>query len=212
MRQDYQTVFADHEGAVAAPTAGLHFTPELLAALTERGIAPRHHHAACRRRHVPAGALRRRCATSDACRARRDHARRPLLRSMRRAAQAAALSRSAPPACVCWKAPLPRTAQSIRSPATPTLFILPGYRFRAVDLLLTNFHLPRSTLFMLVCAFAGHRAHAQRLRSCDRTRAIGSIRTAMRLCWSAMMALIIGPTAAAHLTSLPPLAAGCGEC
>ena len=70
-------------------------------------------------------------------------------------AAAGGWSRSARPASACWKALRARTACVQPFSGDTTLFILPGYRFRAVDLLLTNFHLPRSTLFMLVCAFAG---------------------------------------------------------
>ena len=87
---------------------------------------------------------------------------RPPPRSTPRAPRAGASSRSAPPACACWKARRARTARSAPSPARPTSSSRPGYRFRAVDLLLTNFHLPRSTLFMLVCAFAGAGARCTR--------------------------------------------------
>ena len=74
---------------------------------------------------------------------------------MPRARRAGASSRSAPPACACWKPRQPEDGCIRPFAGDTSLFIVPGYRFRAVDLLLTNFHLPRSTLFMLVCAFAG---------------------------------------------------------
>ena len=99
-------------------------------------------------------------------------------------APAAAWSRSAPPACACWKPPPMRTAVLQPFAGETDIFILPGYRFRAVDLLMTNFHLPRSTLFMLVCAFAGTSACAPPTRM-PSPRAIASIPTATRPCWSA---------------------------
>ena len=71
---DYQTIFAAHDGAVAAPTAGLHFTPALLEALERRGVQRVDRHAACRRRHLPPGAHRRHRAAPHARRAWRDHA------------------------------------------------------------------------------------------------------------------------------------------
>ena len=74
---------------------------------------------------------------------------------MRRAPRAGASWRSARPRCGCWK-PRPATDGQLRAFAGETaIFITPGYQFRAVDLMLTNFHLPRSTLFMLVAAFSG---------------------------------------------------------
>ena len=140
--------------------------------------------AACRRRHVPAGARRGHRRAPPARRARRDRRRRRR-RHQRGTAAGGASSRSAPPACACWK-PRPTTTARIRPFAGETdLFIRPGHRFRTADLLLTNFHLPRSTLFMLVCAFAGTDADARGLRARDRRPAIASTPTATRRCWSA---------------------------
>ena len=110
--------------------------------------------------------------------------RRPPRRSTRRARGAGASSRSAPRRCGCSRAP-PREDGTIAPFAGETdIFITPGYRFRAVDVLMTNFHLPRSTLFMLVCAFAGLDAHAGGLRARDRATAIASTPTATRACCS----------------------------
>ena len=77
-------------------------------------------------------------------------------------------SRSAPPRSACSKAPPTRRAGSSPFEGDTAIFITPGYRFRAVDGLLTNFHLPRSTLFMLVSALMGLRDDAGGLRPCDR--------------------------------------------
>ena len=106
--------------------------------------------------------------------------RRAHQRRARRAA--AASSRSARPACACSKAPPAETARSRRSPARRGCSSLPGYRFRAVDLLLTNFHLPRSTLFMLVAALRRARPDEGGLRACHRRAAIASSPTATPAC------------------------------
>ena len=74
---------------------------------------------------------------------------------MRRGPKAAASSPSAPLRCGCWKAPRADDGTILPFEGDTAIFITPGYRFRAVDILLTNFHLPRSTLFMLVSAFSG---------------------------------------------------------
>jgi S-adenosylmethionine:tRNA ribosyltransferase-isomerase len=153
-RDDYQTMFAHEEGAVAAPTAGLHFTPELVAALQARGIAL--HRVTL---HVGAGTFLPVKAADTA-----DH-RMHGERGSVSAATAAALNgvRGAGGRVVAVGSTSLRLLESaagddgtIRSFAGETaMFITPGYRFRAVDVMLTNFHLPRSTLFMLVAAFSG---------------------------------------------------------
>jgi S-adenosylmethionine:tRNA ribosyltransferase-isomerase len=151
---DYQTVFAQRQGAVAAPTAGLHFTPGLLAALEAAGVRRvtvtlhvgigtflpvRVERVADHRMHGERGEI-----TAEAAavinQARRDGGRVVAVgtTSLR------LLESAADPDGVVQ----PFAGET-------SLFILPGYRFKAVDRLLTNFHLPRSTLLMLVSAFSG---------------------------------------------------------
>ena len=149
----YQTVYARQEGAVAAPTAGLHFDEEMLAGLSRRGVETafvtlhvgagtflpvrservEDHRMHAERLTVPAG-------TAEAVRAARRRGRRVVAvgTTVVRALETA--SRAGEPAAFSGET---------------DLFVYPGYRFRAVDALLTNFHLPESTLLMLVCAFAG---------------------------------------------------------
>lgn len=151
---DYQTVFARQPGAVAAPTAGLHFTPALLAALDEAGI-----HRVTITLHVGAGTFLP--VREDDVTRHRMHAERGEVT----AAAAATINRvrAGGGRVVAVGTTSLRLLESAADPdgtirpfqGDTALFILPGYRFRAVDILMTNFHLPRSTLFMLVCAFAG---------------------------------------------------------
>ena len=148
--RDYQTVFAAHDGAVAAPTAGLHFTPGLLDALGAAGI---------RRTtvtlHVGAGTFLP--VRTDDVSAHRMHAERG------RITQAAADAINAADRVVAVGTTSLRLIEAAADEdgrvrafeGDTTLFITPGYRFRRVGALVTNFHLPKSTLFMLTCAFAG---------------------------------------------------------
>lgn len=153
-RQDYQTVYARHDGAVAAPTAGLHFTPALLEALDARGVTRVHVTL-----HVGAGTFLP--VKVDDTRDHRMHSENGLISAETAAAINAA--RAAGGRVVCVGTTSMRLLESAaREDGTipewsgsTDIFITPGYRFKAVDLLMTNFHLPRSTLFMLVSAFAG---------------------------------------------------------
>jgi S-adenosylmethionine:tRNA ribosyltransferase-isomerase len=150
----YQTRFAARDGAVAAPTAGLHFTDRLLAALQDRGIG-----IATLTLHVGAGTfLPVKVDDTDRHRLHGEMFDLPADSAERVNAARAAGAR-----VVAVGTTVLRTLESVAgedgrvaaASGTTDLFIIPGYRFRVVDLLLTNFHLPRSTLFMLVCAFAG---------------------------------------------------------
>ena len=151
---DYQTLFARAEGAVAAPTAGLHFTPALLAALAAGGIG----HATVTL-HVGAGTFLP--LRHDDIAAHRIHAERGEITPEAAAAITAARRAGGRVAAVgTTTLRLLETAVAADGTIRPfagdtALFLLPGHDFRSADLLLTNFHLPRSTLFMLVCAFAG---------------------------------------------------------
>ena len=151
---DYQTMFALDEGSVAAPTAGLHFTAELASRLKQRGIAihtvtlhvgagtflpVKAEDTSAHRMHPEAGVVS--ASIADALNATRRAGGRIVavgstsLRLLESAADEAGVIR-------------PFSGET-------SLFITPGYRFRAVDVMMTNFHLPRSTLFMLVSAFCG---------------------------------------------------------
>ncbi|MBV8754383.1 MAG: tRNA preQ1(34) S-adenosylmethionine ribosyltransferase-isomerase QueA [Hyphomicrobiales bacterium] len=153
-RSDYQTLFAHHEGSVAAPTAGLHFTDALVAALSARGIGLR-----MVTLHVGAGTFLPVKAADTA-----DHRMHAESGSVSAAtAQALNETRAAGGRIVAVGSTSLRLIETAADEGgrlhpfegETALFITPGYRFRAVDVLLTNFHLPRSTLFMLVAAFAG---------------------------------------------------------
>jgi S-adenosylmethionine:tRNA ribosyltransferase-isomerase len=153
----YQTVYARQAGSAAAPTAGLHFTPELMAALSDRGVQfarvtlhvgldtfapvtednPEEHHIHTEWCEVTS-------ETAHLINTTRQHGGRIVavgttsVRTLESAAQ---------------HAPIGEIAAPFSGPTG--LYILPGYRFRAVDGMITNFHLPKSTLLMLVSAFAG---------------------------------------------------------
>ena len=152
--ESYQTVYARQDGAVAAPTAGLHFTPRLLAAIEERGVS---RHAVTL--HVGAGTFLP--VKADDPREHTIHAEWCEISAETAAALNAVRARGG--RIVAAGTTSLRTletatgADGIVMPyrGETSIFITPGYRFRCVDVLLTNFHLPRSTLFMLVAAFSG---------------------------------------------------------
>ena len=153
-RRDYQTIFADEPGAVAAPTAGLHFTPELMRRIAEAGAEV--HRVTL---HVGAGTFLPVKAEDTA--GHLMHAEWGRLDAG--AAEALNAARRKGGRIVAVGTTSLRLLESAAGPdgllrpfaAETDIFITPGYRFRAVDALLTNFHLPRSTLLMLVSAFAG---------------------------------------------------------
>ncbi|MFO1112591.1 MAG: tRNA preQ1(34) S-adenosylmethionine ribosyltransferase-isomerase QueA [Rhodospirillales bacterium] len=153
-RADYQTVYAADPGAIAAPTAGLHFTAELLQALAAAGVA-----RTAVTLHVGAGTFLP--VTAARLEDHVMHAEGGMIGDAAAAAIAAARARGGRIIAVgTTTLRLLETAADDDGQVRPwsgetRLFVTPGFRFRAVDLLITNFHLPRSTLFMLVCAFAG---------------------------------------------------------
>lgn len=167
-RTDYQTLFAREDGSVAAPTAGLHFTEKLLARLTERGIAI--HKVTL---HVGAGTFLP--VKADDTEGHKMHAEFGTVPA--EVAEALNAARAQGGRIVAVGSTALRLLESaagedgqLRAFTGETaIFITPGYRFRAVDLMLTNFHLPRSTLFMLVAAFSGlgvmQRAYAHAIKA-----------------------------------------------
>ncbi|HLZ00928.1 MAG TPA: tRNA preQ1(34) S-adenosylmethionine ribosyltransferase-isomerase QueA [Bradyrhizobium sp.] len=151
---DYQTMFASEEGAVAAPTAGLHFTPALERALRERGIGLQRLTL-----HVGAGTFLP--VKADDTAGHRMHSEWGTLSEATAAALNDARAKGGRIVAVgTTSLRLLESAAREDGSIAPfegetAIFITPGYRFRAVEVLMTNFHLPRSTLFMLVSAFSG---------------------------------------------------------
>ena len=145
-KERYQTVYAAHEGAIAAPTAGLHFTPEMLAAVPHSFVTL----------HVGVGTFRPvKTEVVEEHHMHTEHFCMPAqtAQDIEQAQRVIAVGTTAVRV-------LETLATRHGRPLPPgegdtDIFIYPGYRFRVVDALLTNFHLPQSTLIMLVCAFAG---------------------------------------------------------
>ena len=167
-RADYQTVFAREDGAVAAPTAGLHFTPALLERIEATGASL--HRVTL---HVGAGTFLP--VKADDTRDHEMHAEWGRVDAATASALNAARARGGRIVAVgTTSARLIESAADESGAVRPfqgetAIFVTPGYRFRAVDALLTNFHLPRSTLFMLVSGVQRSRRHAPRLRARDRS-------------------------------------------
>jgi S-adenosylmethionine:tRNA ribosyltransferase-isomerase len=153
-RTDYQTMFAREEGSVAAPTAGLHFTDALLARLKD-------HHIAVHKVTLHVGPGTFLPVKADDTEGHVMHAEHAQVTA--EIAGAINASRKSGGRIVAVGSTALRTLESAAGPdgtiapfaGDTSIFITPGYRFKAVDMLLTNFHLPRSTLFMLVAAFSG---------------------------------------------------------
>ena len=175
-RERYQSIFAREPGAVAAPTASLHFDEPLLAALAERGVNRTHITL-----HVGAGTFQP--LRTESLAAHTLHAERAwvsaatceaIARTRARGGRVVAVGTTVVRALESAALAANGGAASTRALAPwsgdTRLFITPGFRFQVSDVLLTNFHLPESTLLMLVCAFAGQRpvlaayAHAVRAR------------------------------------------------
>lgn len=153
-REHYQTIFARRPGAVAAPTAGLHFTPALVERLTASGIE-----LATVTLHVGPGTFLP--VKTDDPREHKMHGEWGVIdaatveRILAAKANGGRIVAIGTTSLRLLETAAAETGQVRPFSGETRLFILPGYRFKAVDLLLTNFHLPRSTLFMLVAALAG---------------------------------------------------------
>ena len=153
-RENYQTVYAKHEGAVAAPTAGLHFTPEVLQKLRDKGIKE-----VFLTLHVGAGTFLP--VKTENTEDHKMHAEYGIITSD--AANIINQAKQDGRRVIAVGTTSLRLLESATDnngvlhpfAAETSIFITPGYKFKMIDMLITNFHLPKSTLFMLVCAVAG---------------------------------------------------------
>ncbi|MFT8362006.1 MAG: tRNA preQ1(34) S-adenosylmethionine ribosyltransferase-isomerase QueA [Sporolactobacillus sp.] len=151
----YQTVYAKHRGSAAAPTAGLHFTKELLAAIEKKGI-----HLVFITLHVGLGTFRP--VKVDQIEAHTMHSE--FYQMSAEAAATLTAARAAGKRIIACGTTVIRTLETIcakfdgqfrEASGWTTIFIYPGFKYRGIDAMITNFHLPKSTLIMLVSAFAG---------------------------------------------------------
>ncbi len=151
---DYQTMYAKEEGAVAAPTAGLHFTPELTQAIEEKGITLKYVTL-----HVGPGTFLP--VKAENTENHQMHSEWGIIDQS--IVDAVNNAKQSGGRLICVGTTSLRLIESAASDdgsiqaweGNTDIFITPGYRFKAVDMLMTNFHLPKSTLFMLVSAFCG---------------------------------------------------------
>ena len=170
-RDRYQTVYAKNEGSAAAPTAGLHFTPELLKKIEEKGVT-----IAYLTLHVGLGTFRP--VKEDEITDHHMHSEYYVV-TQETADQINTARRNGGRIVACGTTSI-RTLETVaREDGTipaksgwTDIFIYPGYRFKAVDAVITNFHLPESTLIMLISAFAGreHVLHAYEIAVKERYR------------------------------------------
>ena len=166
--RDYQTLFAKRQGAVAAPTAGLHFTPDLLARLKEKGVS-----IATVTLHVGAGTflpVKVEDITQHQMHAEWGEIDQETADQLNHCRQAGGrIVAVGTTSLRVMESAVQKDGTFVPFAQDTSIFITPGYRFKAVDVLFTNFHLPRSTLFMLVSAFAGlgtmHRAYQHAIAS-----------------------------------------------
>jgi len=151
--QRYQTVYAREAGAVAAPTAGLHFDDAMLQALRDKGVQ-----IAYLTLHVGAGTfqpVRAELVSGHTMHSERYAVPQATVDTIARARAAGGRVIAGGTTSLRALESAAATGQLLAGSGETGIFITPGYRFKVVDVLLTNFHLPKSTLLMLVCAFGG---------------------------------------------------------
>lgn len=181
-RADYQTIYAARDGAVAAPTAGLHFTPDLLTALGKRGVSS--HFVTL---HVGAGTflpVKVEDTTEHKMHSEWGEVSAQTVQALNGVRASGGRIVAVGTTSLRLLESAARSGELKPFSDHTDIFITPGYRFRVVDVLMTNFHLPRSTLFMLVSAFAGrermHAAYAHAIASGYRFYSYGDASLLMR--------------------------------
>ena len=168
-RQRYQTVYARQDGSAAAPTAGLHFTPELLEQVRSRGvtIAPLLLHVGLGTfRPVQAGDIRRHRMHEEYYQIGEETAR-VIAKTRHRGGRVVAVGTTT---TRCLESAVGDDGQVSPGSGWTSIFIYPGYQFKVVDALVTNFHLPKSTLVMMVSALAGREKILSAYREAIRRR------------------------------------------